>query len=258
MKKISVFALTAMLIGVLGLTACNRKKPTPTPVDPDPVNPGGDPDDPKPNPDGTVTVYLDLGEIGLYEGKKGTDYPEAFVENGVKITGKPGDALPGKDKITSTSGAEFSNWMYYKASDKTGAPTRYDVLPEFNCVLLANWSGGSGTQPVDPPTPPVQGEVTYTVTGLPNWITNDGCVIFAWVWSPSDTGSWKSCSYGDPATSLTFVVDGELDGFLLARCIKGTTEPNWDEKGDNPGRVYNQTNDVKCSSGVYSYTAEWK
>ena len=257
MKKVKLIALTAMLIGVLGLSACNRKKPDPkpgpdpTPVDPTPVNP----DDPKPNPDGTVTVYLDLGQIGLYEGKKGTDYPEVFIENGVKITGNPGDALPGKDKITSTSGAEFSNWMYYKASDKTGAPTKCDVLPEFNCVLLANWSGGSGTTPVDPP---VTGDVTYTVTDLPSWITDDGCIIFAWVWSSKDAGSWKSCSYSNPATSLTFVVGEELTGFLLARCIAGTTTPNWDEKGNNPGRVYNQTNDVTCVSGVYTYSATWK
>lgn len=103
------------------------------------------------------------------------------------------------------------------------------------------------------------GQKTYTATGLPEWITNDGCVIFAWVWSPSDAGSWKSCTYGEaPVTELTFKVDEDLTGFLLARCIAGTTQPNWEEKGDVPGRVYNQTNDVECVAGTYSYAPEWK
>ena len=98
-----------------------------------------------------------------------------------------------------------------------------------------------------------QGEVTYSCTNLPDWITNDGCVIFAWVWSPNDAGSWKSCSYGDPATEVTFVVGEELTGFLLARCAAGTTEPNWSETADVAGKVYNKTADIPCTAGQHSY-----
>lgn len=113
----------------------------------------------------------------------------------------------------------------------------------------------SGT-PVSPtPAPVPTGAITYTATDLPDWITNDGCVIFAWVWSPSDTGSWKACTYSTPATQLTFVVDEELTGFLLARCAAGTTQPNWDEKSDVAGRVYNKTGDITCTAGTYSYSA---
>lgn len=209
-------------------------------------------------PSGTdVTIYLNLGEIGLYNGQKGQDYPEMFLENAIKLETTVGAALPGKDVITSTSGAEFQNWMAYEGD---GAPTKYETAPGFNNkILLANFSGGSGSGGGGGGSSQQTGEYTYTCTNLPDWITNDGCVIFAWVWSPNDTGSWKSASYGSPATSLTFEVTEELTGFLLARCAAGTTQPDWNVKGTGAGRVYNQTNNIDCQSGTYSYEcASWK
>ena len=119
-------------------------------------------------------------------------------------------------------------------------------------VYLKHWASGAYTFWITTPAESgqqgggesgQQGEVTYSCTNLPDWITNDGCVIFAWVWSPNDAGSWKSCSYGDPAAEVTFVVGEELTGFLLARCAAGTTEPNWSETGDVAGKVYNKTAD---------------
>ena len=267
MKKIKFLMLGALLFSALSLGACKKKSNdnsggdggnTPSGGD---VTPGGDDTpsggDDTPVPAGSVVVYLSLGEIGLYEGKKGNEDPGVFVENGLKIIAQPGTALPGADKITSTSGATFVSWMVYEGE---GAPKAYSVVPSYNAILYANWSGGSGTLPDDPVNPqPQPGEITYTCTNLPDWITNDGCVIFAWVWSPSDTGSCKSCTYGSPASSLTFKVDGELTGFLLARCAAGTTLPDWNNKGDSAGRVYNQTENINCTSGTYSYQcASWK
>ena len=101
------------------------------------------------------------------------------------------------------------------------------------------------------------GAYTYTVTGLPDWIQNDGCVIFAWVWSPSDQGSWQSLAYGQNADA-SFDVEAELTGFLLARCKEGTETPDWHETGDVAGRVYNKTADITCEAGTYSYACgEW-
>lgn len=176
------------------------------------------------------------------------------VKNGEHAT-KPTDP--------TKSGYTFDNWYVDKSH-----VTVFDfekVAITANWTLYANWNEGGSVTP-DPVTPdPVTPDpdqttgITYTCTDLPNWITDDGCVIFAWVWSPSDTGSWKSCTYGSPATSLTFEVDAELTGFLLARCKQGTTTPDWDNKGDTAGRVYNQTENIECSSGVYSYAcASWK
>lgn len=163
------------------------------------------------------------------------------------------------------SGFTFDNWYIDQ-----NFVTLFDfekVTITADWTLYANWNVGGGgggetdpTDPDDPVTPPEpETGVTYTCTGLPDWITDHGCVIFAWVWSPSDAGSWKACEYGNPATSLTFEVDEELTGFLLARCVGGTTTPSWDIHDDSVGRVYNQTENIPCQSGVHSYEcASWK
>ena len=99
----------------------------------------------------------------------------------------------------------------------------------------------------------------YTVTGLPNWIGADGCVIFAWTWSDTDAGSWHAITFeGDTGT---FEVDEEKTGFNMARCTAGTTAPNWeihDPDVTSEGRIFNKTGDVNCSAGTYSYVSpEW-
>ena len=97
-------------------------------------------------------------------------------------------------------------------------------------------------------------DIVYKVTGLPNWIQNDGCVIFAWGWGGADFGAGKWASLEISGTEATFPADDEIDGFLLARCAAGTTTPSWDEKGDVPGRVYNQTENIAVTRGVFEYS----
>ena len=69
-----------------------------------------------------------------------------------------------------------------------------------------------------------------------------------------------SSLFGDGHKAKMANGDKELQGFLLARCVAGTTQPDWNiTSGDNPGRIYNQTNDISCSSGTYSYQcSDWK
>lgn len=84
-----------------------------------------------------VTVYLVLSEIGLYNGQPGQDFAELSLENAIKFESTVGAALPGKEAITSTSGAIFSNWMAYEGK---GAPTRYDKVPGVEGkILYANF-----------------------------------------------------------------------------------------------------------------------
>ena len=133
-----------------------------------------------------------------------------------------------------------------------GAPTG-----KGNDIGAKKWSIAvfkSGSSPVVNPDE----DVTYTVTNLPSWIQDDGCVIFAWVWGNNDTGSWKTLTYGNN-NDASFVTKGELNGFLLARCVNGTTQPDWSiTSGNNPGRIYNKTNDITTTGGIYSYAcADW-
>ena len=257
MKKIRY--LTAALIAFVALSmgACGKKKTTPSGgSNSDQTSqtvPGGE----EVAPGTVVDVYLDLGAIGRYKGNKGQEFPDKFLENAIKITGKAGqDALPGKADVTATSGATFSSWVYYAGG---GAPTAFDKIPLYkDLVLLANFTGGNGTNPGGGGgTSQPEGSVTYTVTSLPDWIQNDGCVIFAWAWSANDQGSWRTLSYGSNADA-SFTVEEELTGFLLARCASGTTTPDWTKSDNGAGRVYNKTSDITCTSGTYSYAcSEW-
>ena len=161
------------------------------------------------------------------------------------------------------SGFEFEGWFKDKYCK---VEFDFDVAITANWTIFASFSSAgpapssSGTS-VDPGTSSSvtpTGSYTYTCTDMPTWIKDDGCVIFAWSWSPKDNGSWHALEYeGD--TAAKFTVDEELTGFLLARCAAGTTTPDWNNKGNTPGRVYNQTSDITCTSGTYSYKCTtWK
>ena len=221
-------------------------------------------------PTGTeVKVYLVFGPNGLYKNNPvNTNVEALFLEHTMELTAKVGDRLPTRDDVTSSvSGSTFVAWTSY---NNDGKLTEYTKVPGYeNKILYASFSsgngggssqggggssqgGGSSSQPSGGSTSQVPASVTYTVTGLPDWIQNDGCVIFAWVWGDQDGGSWKTLTYGTNSDA-SFTVEHALNGFLLARCKAGTTTPNWDEHGDNIGRVYNKTNNIDCYPNTYSY-----
>lgn len=222
-----------------------------------------------------VKVYLVFGEYGLYKGNPvNTSVDALFLEHTMELATKVGDDLPGKADVTSSvTGSQFVAWTAY---NNDGSLTSYTKVPAVDHkVLYASFSGGNGqggqsSQPAQSSSQPQSSEpqpssstpsssqpaaqYTYTVTELPDWIQDDGCVIFAWVWSPTDGGSWKSLTYGTNHDASFTVSNSELDGFLMARCVGGTTQPDWEMKsGNEPGRIYNKTNDINCSAGVYSY-----
>ena len=87
-----------------------------------------------------VTIYVVLGEIGKYNGQKGQDYPDLYIENAVKLDTKVGDDLPGASAVTCTSsGVTFKGWVKY---DGNGALTKYEKAPGYqNTILYANFVG---------------------------------------------------------------------------------------------------------------------
>ncbi len=186
-------------------------------------------------------------------------YTEVEVANGETVA-KPAD--PTKEGYT------FTNW--YENEPLT-------IVFDFSTEITSDWTLYAGWQVSSGSTSESESEggtseggtsesestsssaYTYTCTGLPEWITNDGCVIFAWAWVAGSEGNWYDCSYASDATYVTFDVDAELQGFLLVRCVMGTTTPDWYATDNNTGRIYNQTEDISCTSGTYTYTcSEWK
>lgn len=98
---------------------------------------------------------------------------------------------------------------------------------------------------------------TFKATSSATWITDDECVIFAWCWGGgAGEGVWYEGT-SDSSGGFTWDAPSDITNFLLARCIKGTTVPDWKNKSDTPGRIYNKTDDCAVTSGTTQYTVQW-
>lgn len=96
-------------------------------------------------------------------------------------------------------------------------------------------------------------KITYTIVDCPSWWGSDGVALFASAWDYNDVAGWYAVTLNNGVAS--FEVDVEMKGALLVRCYEGTTVPNWSiTTGDVDGRIYNQTEDINFSIGIYSYS----
>lgn len=191
-----------------------------------------------------VTFYLNDGTDKIYE-----------------VVETPFNTSVAKPDNPSRNGYIFRGW--YVDSDCYVNYT-LSTLVTSDISLYAYWivdnSSSSSSSSSDNTSSDVnKGDViTYTIDSLPDWITNDNCVIFSWVWSDTNPGEWIDTTYTSD-TSLTFSVDEEITGMLLVRCVSGTTIPDWEVTGDNSGRIYNQTEDIMISKGETNYScSSWK
>ena len=146
-------------------------------------------------------------------------------------------------KITGTNG-EIAVAIGGKAWEPTG--TGYDGnYPVYQGTNFKIWKKGeSGTAPQP---------VNITVTSASDWIWNDKAEIFAWVWGGTySDGQWVKAT-GSSATINLSIYD-DATGFNFARCVAGTTTPNWSATGDTTGRIYNKSPDVTFKKGTISYS----
>ena len=179
-----------------------------------------------------------------FESQGGSAVASATVEAG---------ALCPRPEDPTKADFYFAGWC----RDQWGVIAYYfDEPVSQNLTLYASWSDA----PIESSSQPSMVAVTYTIEGMPTWVTNDGCVIFAWAWGGVDAGggAWFNLEYTSK-TSATFDVEDAIDGFLLARCAAGTTVPNWgDTESTGPGRVFNKTTDITTKKGVTTYQcSEW-
>ena len=202
----------------------------------------GSTDDPTVVPDGSYLV--------TFETFGGTQIDPQIVKSGENAK---------RPRLPTNTGWVFTGW-FVDSVCKTEFD--FDSPITSTTVIYVGWSidreyfdgGGSGGGGGGDPTT----QRTYTCNNLPSWIQDDGCVIFAWAWPQNSSGAWYSLTI--VGSSATFKTDQDMAGFLLARCVAGTTQPNWDiQSGNASGRIYNQTENIDCSAGNYTYNcASWK
>ena len=140
------------------------------------------------------------------------------------------------------------------------------IAPNVNPTPTFPSGGGQQIDPEEPepeePEPEEPETVLYTITGLPNWIANDGAAVFAWAWG-GEAEKWVRVQLGTPGTGgpddkeLTATVEllSTRIGFNLARCAAGTKAPDWTVDDDSAGRVYNKTGDIDIEPGETIYTS---
>jgi len=219
---------------------------------------------------GTYNIYYNP-DSGWYSIEDQNYVPDVPATDGYYLVGtKSNWKFEGATKLDAGESGNLAQLIGYEASAHEefrihgyhdGHDTWYEIaggIGSDNYVVgdsdktLNIYLNSEGIVYINEPVTPGE-DVTYTITNLSSWIQDAGCVIFAWVWSPSDGGSWKSLTIN--GSTATFTVDEELTGFLLVRCVAGTTTPNWDiHSGNESGRIYNKTGDIICSSGTHSYS----
>ena len=209
-------------------------------------------------------------ELSLNEGATGPDnlLGEYFVE-GLNL--KAGDKISFKfeGKMITTGIGEEGDENHPNNAINTATPEApiFEIVKDAKAnVYLKSWEGNGFSfwvtgNDVAPNPNPDSGDTgggeettstTYTVTSLPDWLYNDNCVLFAWVWGDDNPGKWVATE--GSGTSLSFTVDAKINGFNLVRCKAGSTTPNWDEKGEGDGRIYNKSQNAPFESGTTSYT----
>ena len=83
----------------------------------------------------TVTIYLELGEGGLYKGESGAKESALYLENCVKYVATPGSELPTKDDVTNVNGDVLLKWEYVPGH---GHNETMKTVPNYEaCVLYA-------------------------------------------------------------------------------------------------------------------------
>ena len=183
-----------------------------------------------------VYPYEEEGEFKITWGRVvGASYQEANGE-ALPLSANNGDTV--KFKLVTDKGSNKT--FAVSCNGQTITPDSngvYSVTISKNTRISTSITGAT--------------TITYTVENNPDWLQNDGCGIFGWVWGPSIEGQWVEADL--EGTTFSFTTDAELTGFLFVRTVAGTTQPNWSTTGDAVGRIYNKSIDFICVPGTTTY-----
>ena len=142
--------------------------------------------------------------------------------------------------------------IYNKTADITvisGMSTYNANFVDYTPSGGSSGGGGSGGN-----TQPTNTKISVTAD---SWTWDGDVKVFAWVWKDGETnsGKWIGCTKSGNAAE--FELESGKNRFLLVRCYKTTTTPNWDMQGDNPGRIYSKTPDIKVIPGRKVYSTKF-
>ena len=142
--------------------------------------------------------------------------------------------------------------IYNKTADITvisGLSTYNANFVEYTPSGGSSGGGGSGGN-----TQPTNNKISVTAD---SWTWDGDVKVFAWVWKDGETnsGKWIGCTKSGNAAE--FELESGKNRFLLVRCYKTTTTPDWDMQGDKPGRIYSKTPDIKVIPGRKVYSTKF-
>lgn len=147
-------------------------------------------------------------------------------------------------KITGTKGeivVEIGGEVWSPSG--TGYDGNYPVYQGGNFKIWQKGEAGIATTKVD---------VTVNAASGDSWIWGGDVLIFAWVWGGSyGSGQWVKAS--GSGTTINLSIYDDIAGFNFARCVAGTTKPDWKATGDSAGRIYNKSPDVTFVKGTTTY-----
>ena len=125
----------------------------------------------------------------------------------------------------------------------------YPIYEGKNFAIWEKGNQGVAPAPVD-----------LTITSSDYWLWSDNAVLFAWVWGGETykEGAWVKATGSSTTTSSTInlTIMNDAEGFLFARCYKGTETPSWDLAGDVVGRIYNKCPNISFVKGQTKYTTD--
>lgn len=208
-------------------------------------------------PSTELTLYTFMHE--KWTGTSLYAYVFNSLEEGVFNATWPGEVMSLSGESTwlyeyKVDTAIYDSIIFNDGTKQTADLSLSDASEEspFYNVYTKEWTAVPSEKPTY-----VSTDKTYTINSLPEWIQKDECVIFVWAWGgEAGNGDWYSTSYTDK-TTLTFEAPSDITGCLLVRCVAGTTTPNWKQTGDDPGRIYNQTENISEIEDVMT-SPEWK
>ena len=95
------------------------------------------------------TIYLNLTKIGKIDNESGTVIEDKYLEYGYVLTLPIGQALPGSDRITSTTNATFVGWVI---QSPFGGLQKITAMPSASEIILqAHFSKDTMPSTSEPP-----------------------------------------------------------------------------------------------------------